>query len=104
MRPLMQTVRECRFHLGSSFVLHMGKHVGVGVQGERGARMSKLLGHYFRRDSNREGKRCGRMAEIVKTDVRQASFPQECFEMRFDQVLLVDWFAMSRVENQISKC
>jgi light-regulated signal transduction histidine kinase (bacteriophytochrome) len=47
-----QAVQQGRFHLGSGLLLHMRKHVREGVQGERGARMSKLLRHYFRRDSN----------------------------------------------------
>jgi hypothetical protein len=51
-----QAVQQGCFHLGSGFVLHVWKDVGVGVQGERGARMPKLLGDYFRRDSNRQGK------------------------------------------------
>jgi hypothetical protein len=43
------------------------------------------------------------VAEIVKPDIRQTSFSQKWFEMLFDQVLLVDWRAMSRSENQIGE-
>src|ERR1039458_8796891 len=81
----------------------MRKHVQVGVQGERGARMSKLLGHYFRRDSNRQrkGGRC--VAKIVESNVRQTSFSQERFEMLLDQVFLVDRFATRGGKDQISE-
>jgi hypothetical protein len=65
--------------------------------------MSKLLGHYFGRDPNREGKSGGRVAEIVEPDVRQTSFSQEWFEMLLDQVLLVDRVATRGGKYQISE-
>jgi len=81
----------------------MRKHVRVGVQGERGARMSKLFGDYFWRDSDRQGKSGGCVAEIVEPDVRQTSFSQEWFEMLLDQVFLVDRFSTRGRKDQISE-
>jgi len=52
---------------------------------------------------DRKGKRRGCVAVIVKPDIRQTSFSQKWLEMLFDQVLLVDWRAMSRSENQIGE-
>src|ERR1700730_7402951 len=81
----------------------MRKHVRVCVQGERGARMSKLLGHYLGSDPNREGKSGRCVAEIVQPDVRQTSFSQERFEMLLDQVFLVDRFATRGGKDQFSE-
>ena len=79
----------------------MGKNVGIGVQRECRASVSELLRHHLWRNSHPKGKRRGCVAVIVKPDIRQTSFSQKWFEMLFDQVLLVDWRAMSRSENQI---
>src|SRR5579864_1520759 len=75
-----QAVQQGRFHLGSGFLLHMRKHMGIGIQGERSGRMSKLLGYHFGRDPNREGKSGRCVAEIVEPDVRQTSFSQDCLK------------------------
>ena len=81
----------------------MRQDVGAGIQREGDAGVSELLGHQLWRNSDRKGKRRGCAAEIVKPDIRQTSFSQKWFEMLFDQVLLVDWRAMSRSENQIGE-
>src|SRR5712671_6346113 len=88
-----RAVQQDCFHLRSSFVLHMRKHVGVGIKGERGARMSKLLGHHLGRNPDRESKSGRCVAQIVEADVWQTSFSQEWFEMLLDQIFLVDRFA-----------
>src|SRR5712692_7089731 len=98
-----QAVQQGCFHLGGSIVLHMRKHVRVGIQGECGARMSELLGHYFRRDSNRQSKSGKCVAEIVQPDVRQTSFSQDWFEMLLNQVFLDDRFATRGGKDQIGK-
>jgi len=98
-----EAVHQGRFHLRGGFLLHVRQHVGLGVLGERSARMSKLLGHYFGRDPNRESKSGRCVAEIVEPDVRQTSFSQEWFEMLLDQVLLVDRFATRGGKDQISE-
>src|SRR5258708_26894168 len=81
----------------------MRKKVRVGVQSERGVRMSKVLGDYFRCDSNRQRKSGRCVPEIVQPDIRQTSFSQERFEMLLDQVFLVDRFATRGGKDQFSE-
>ena len=75
--------------------------MGVGVQSERSARMSKLLGHNLRRDSNCEGKSGKCVAEIIEPDVWQTSLSQKRLEMLLDQVFLDDRFATHGSKDQI---
>src|SRR5260221_13947353 len=98
-----EAVQQGCFHLGSSFVLHMRKHVRVGVQSEGSARVSKLLGHHLGCNPNRESKSGRCVAEIVEPDVRQTRFPQEWFEILFNQVPFVDGFATRGGKDQISE-
>jgi hypothetical protein len=43
------------------------------------------------------------VTEIVQSDVRQTSFPQEWLEVLLYQVLFVDRITMGRGEDQISE-
>src|SRR5260221_12560247 len=72
-----EAVQEGCFHLGSSFGLHMRKHVRVGVQSEGSARGPKVVGHQLGGNPNRESKSASIVADVPKPDVGTTVFPRE---------------------------
>ena len=74
----------------------MREHMGTGIKREGSTGAAELLGYQLGRYSYREGKRCGCVTEIVQSDVRQTSFPQEWLEVLLYQVLFVDRITIGR--------
>src|ERR1035441_2519572 len=77
------------------------KNMPVDVQRKRHARMAQLLGDQPGWNTLAKSERSKTVTQIVETQVRQASTPQQRFETSLDEISFVDWAARRPLKDQI---
>jgi len=100
---LRRRFKQERLHLGGRCLLHVWKHVGIGVEGEGNACVPQLFGDNLGGNTGAERQSCRSVTQIVKPDARQFGPIEYDLKVPLDEVPFIQWVAARIHEDQIRR-